>query len=124
MKGLLLDTHVLLWWLTDSPRLPQAFRDSLADPKLPCFVSAATVWEIGIKRAIGKLEAPSELIEILAEEGFNDLPITLAHAEAASNLPLHHRDPFDRMLIAQGHIEALTIATLDGHFSQYGVALL
>ena len=124
MKGLLLDTHVLLWWLTDSPRLPQAFRDPLADPKLPCFVSAATVWEIGIKRAIGKLEAPSELIEILAEEGFNNLPITLAHAEAASNLPLHHRDPFDRMLIAQGHIEALTIATLDGHFSQYGVALL
>ncbi len=67
---------------------------------MPCFVSAATVWEIGIKRVIGKLEAPSELIEILAEEGFRGLAMELIHAETASNLPLHHHDPFDRMLIA------------------------
>lgn len=124
MRGLLLDTHVLLWWLSDSQRLPQSFRDPIADPEQPCFVSAATVWEIGIKRAIGKLEAPTELVGILAEEGFSGLPITLAHAETASNLPLHHRDPFDRMLIAQGQIESLTIATVDEHFSQYDVALL
>lgn len=124
MTGLLLDTHVLLWWLADSPKFPPTFRDRIADPESPCFVSAATVWEIGIKRTIGKLEAPSELITILAEEGFNGLAMTLAHAEAASNLPLYHRDPFDRMLIAQGQVESLTIATLDGNFSQYGVALV
>jgi PIN domain nuclease of toxin-antitoxin system len=124
MKGLLLDTHVVLWWLDDNPRLPDAFRVRIAEPALPCFVSAATIWEIGIKRAIGRLEAPSELIKILSEEGFHGLAMELVHAEAASNLPLHHHDPFDRMLIAQGRVESLTIASVDRRFADYDVDLL
>ena len=124
MKGLLLDTHILLWWLGDNSRLSALFREYIADPERPCFVSAATIWEIGIKRAIGKLDAPSRLIGIIEEEGFRGLPMKLIHAEAASMLPLHHHDPFDRMLIAQARLESLTIATVDKRFRDYDVELL
>ena len=124
MTGLLLDTHILLWWLSDHPRLPQAFRERIADPGMACFVSAASIWEIGIKRAIGKLDAPAEWVGILEQEGFHGLPMELVHAEAAANLPLHHHDPFDRMLIAQAKLESLVIVTVDKRFSDYDVKLL
>lgn len=124
MNGILLDTHTLLWWLADDPKLPQWMRERIANPEVQCLVSAATIWEIGIKRAIGKLDAPPGLISIIAEEGFQHLHITLNHAETAAALPLHHRDPFDRMLIGQALVESLTIATLDPAFAEYPARLL
>lgn len=124
MTGLLLDTHILLWWLSDNSRLRGEVRAHIADPDMRIFVSAASIWEIGIKRMIGKLEAPSELVTIIQEEGFQGLPMGLLHAEAASLLPLHHRDPFDRMLIAQSLTEELTIVTADTRFEHYGVKML
>jgi PIN domain nuclease of toxin-antitoxin system len=124
VKGILLDTHILLWWLADAPMLPGWMVERIADPDTHCYVSAASVWEIGIKRALGKLAAPLDLVPIVAEEGFRHLEITLAHAQAAAALPLLHRDPFDRMLIAQAFAESLTIATRDAVFGQYPVPLL
>lgn len=124
MSGLLLDTHIFLWWLDDNPRLSKKVRDRIADPETVVFVSAASIWEIGIKRAIGKLEAPPEIVAFVEEEGFHGLPMNMMHAEIASLLPPHHRDPFDRMLIAQGLSENLVIVTIDGRFEQYGVKLL
>ncbi len=124
MNGLLLDTHVLLWWLADNPRLPKEIRTRIADPDSLIFVSAASIWEIGIKRAIGKLEAPAELVAVIHEEGFLGLPIELLHAETASLLPPHHRDPFDRMLIAQSMLEKLTVVTADRRFELYDIAML
>jgi PIN domain nuclease of toxin-antitoxin system/antitoxin (DNA-binding transcriptional repressor) of toxin-antitoxin stability system len=90
----------------------------------PCFVSAATIWEIGIKRALGKLDAPANLVGIVQDEGFHLISITAEHAEAAAALPPHHRDPFDRMLIAQAVIEDLHIATVDARFSDYDAPLM
>ena len=124
MNALLLDTHVFLWWLADSPRLSGEVRDRIADPDALILVSAASIWEIGIKRAIGKLQAPREIVRFVEEEGFRGLPIGLKHAEAAARLPSHHRDPFDRMLIAQGLTEGLTVVTADERFASYGVKLL
>ena len=98
MNGILLDTHTLLWWLADDTKLPRWMRERIGDPEVQCLVSAATIWEIGIKRAIGKLDAPPGLISIIAEEGFQHLHITLNHAETAAALSLHHRDPFDRSI--------------------------
>ncbi len=124
MNGILLETHVLLWWLADNPKLPRWMCERIADPETLCFVSAATIWEIGIKRALGKLDAPSGLIPNLAEEGFRQLHITLDHAQTAAALPLLHRDPFDRMLIGQALVESLAIATLDPAFVDYSAQLL
>lgn len=124
MTGLLLDTHIFLWWLADSRRLSDEIRTRVADPETAIFVSAASIWEVGIKRAVGKLEAPAEMACYVEEEGFRGLPIGLRHAEIAAGLPLHHRDPFDRMLIAQGLADDLAIVTADGRFEPYGVKLL
>jgi|GEM_PF-143348 len=113
MSDLLLDTHILLWWLTDDNKLPSRFHGIIADAHILCFVSAATIWEIGIKRALGKLDAPTNLVRIVRGEAFELISITAEHAEAAAARPPHHRDPFDRMLIAQAGIEDLRIATVD-----------
>ena len=88
------------------------------------WVSAATVWEIEIKRSAKRLNAPEDLLEMVEESGFERLPITLEHALAAGRLPLHHRDPFDRMLVAQARLEGLTLATADAGLSAYGVPLI
>jgi PIN domain nuclease of toxin-antitoxin system len=124
MSGVLLDTHILLWWLADDEKLPKRFLYIIADADIPCFVSAATIWEIGIKRALGKLDAPANLVGIVQDEGFHLISITAEHAEAAAALPPHHRDPFDRMLIAQAVIEDLRIATVDARFSDYDAPLM
>lgn len=124
MKGLLLDSHILIWWLGDDPRLPGWARAPLSNPETPCFVSAATLWEIGIKRALGKLEAPTELASVIGDEGFLGLPISCDHVERAARLPPIHRDPFDRMLIAQALAESLTLVSVDPRFASYGVELL
>jgi PIN domain nuclease of toxin-antitoxin system len=121
---LLLDTHILLWWLADDRRLPPAARDVIASGDVPVFVSAATAWEISIKRALGRLEAPEDLLGALHESDLDALPISVAHALAAGALPPHHGDPFDRMLIAQAQSDGLVIVTADPAFAAYDVDVL
>lgn len=121
MSRLLVDTHVLLWWLTDDPALSATAREAIADPANEPLVSTASVWEIAIKRSLGKLTAPDDLPEAISDGGFAWLPITAAHAWHVHDLPLHHRDPFDRVLVAQALIEQLPVVTTDAHFDEYGV---
>ena len=121
MRRLLLDTHVLIWWLADDPSLGPRARSLIADERNEVYVSAATAWEISIKRALGKLDMAEDLGPILEEEGFEALPITFFHGEQAGRLPPHHRDPFDRVLIAQAQAEGLELVTNDGAFAAYGV---
>jgi len=119
----MLDTHALLWWLADEGLQPQA-QDAIADPANLVVVSAASAWEISIKKAIGKLAAPDDLEQQVQTGGLVPLPISIAHGTAAGRLPHHHEDPFDRMLIAQAFAEGLTIVTRDKRFTDYGVAVL
>lgn len=120
---ILLDTHALLWWLEDSPLLAVRARSAIARASA-VYVSAATVWEISIKRAYGKLKAPADLEEQLKVNRFEPLPISVAHALAAGSLPLHHHDPFDRMLIAQARAESLALATRDRLIRKYEIRIL
>ena len=122
--SLLLDTHILLWWLSDDPLLPLAARNAIASPESEVVVSAATAWEIAIKQAGGRLEAPDDLLDTLKANDFDTLPITAAHALIAGGLPPHHADPLDRMLIAQASVESLTLVSVDSRFPQYDVELL
>jgi PIN domain nuclease of toxin-antitoxin system len=122
--NLLVDTHVLLWWLADDRRLPAAARVAIAAPEHRVAASAASAWEIAIKRALGKLEAPADLRATVIASGFEEVPITIDHASIAGALPRHHDDPFDRMLIAQALVDDLTIITLDARFASYDAALL
>ena len=121
MPRLLLDTHVLLWALEDSQALSIDARQSIADTRNEVFVSAVSIWEMAIKRSLGKLRAPDNLADTVQEAGFAALPITLAHAEQAGMLPPHHRDPFDRMLVAQALAEGLVLVTDDALIPKYGV---
>jgi PIN domain nuclease of toxin-antitoxin system len=121
---LLLDAHAVLWWLADDDTLERQARAAIADPTNDVLVSAATVWEIAIKRSIGKLDAPIGLTEIIGRTGFDVLPITGADAEHAGELPRHHRDPFDRMLVAQATRLRALIVSRDAAFAAYGVAVL
>jgi PIN domain nuclease of toxin-antitoxin system len=120
---LLLDTHVFLWWRTNDRRLSPAARSAIAEAPL-VFVSAATAWEIGIKAALGRIDLPASVAAGVRASGFEPLPITLAHAEAAARLPPHHADPFDRMLVAQSQGEGLTLVTHDRRLEPYGLAML
>lgn len=120
----LLDTHILLWWLADDEQLPAPAAATIADPDTEVLVSAASAWEISIKQAAGRLDAPEDLLDAVAANYFGTLPITADHAVAAGRLPAHHADPFDRMLIAQGQIEDLTVVSADRRFSEYEVELL
>lgn len=121
---LLLDTHILLWWLADDPLLPAVAGAAIAEPGNQVLVSAASAWEISIKRAVGRLAAPDDLLDAMAANEFRALSITAAHGIAAGGLPPHHADPFDRMLIAQAQIETLTMLTVDRRFSPYEVDIL
>lgn len=118
---LLLDTHVLLWWLNDDRKLGPQVRSLISDGSNEILVSSVSVAEISIKRAMGKIAAPSDLLNSLAEEGFRELPLLATHAAALEQLPLHHRDPFDRMLIAQAITESLTFATHDKAALRYDI---
>lgn len=123
--NLLLDTHVALWALADGrSRLGPATVEALRSRRNVVAVSAASVWEVEIKRALGKLDAPSGFAAACVERGFEEFPITFDHAEAAARLPLHHADPFDRMLIGQATVEDFRIVTADRAFAAYGVELL
>lgn len=121
---LLLDTHVLLWWLGGNRRLGRAAADRIEAGEAGVYVSAATVWEIAVKRAVGKLEAPLDVIAEIDAEGFLPLAITLEHGAEAGGLPLHHTDPFDRMLIAQARTEGMWLVTADAAITQYDVPWL
>jgi PIN domain nuclease of toxin-antitoxin system len=121
--SLLLDTHVVLWWLTDDPTLSEDVKTML-DHEPDIYVSPATIWEVTIKRAIGKLQAPTDLPEQIRDSGFRELPIMARHAIAAGRLPPVHRDPFDRMLVAQAQCEALTLVTRDAEIQKYDVSVL
>ena len=121
---LLLDTHVLLWWLDDPSLIAGDARELIADPRRPVFVSAAAAWEITIKRQLGKLDAPDDLEDALERERFQHLPIAIHHAVAVAELPPIHGDPFDRIQIAQARLEGLTIVTRDGWIPRYDVRCL
>jgi PIN domain nuclease of toxin-antitoxin system len=122
---LLLDSHAYLWWLLDDPRLPPAAREAIAGPKAAVHVSPATVWELSIKAALGKLDLDGvDLAAEIAANRFEALPITARHAQAAAFLPRHHDDPFDRMLVAQARLESLAVVTRDATFAAYGLQVL
>jgi PIN domain nuclease of toxin-antitoxin system len=121
---LLLDTHVLLWYLAEDPTLPENIRSVIVDSGNHVFVSAASGWEIAIKKALGKLEAPDDLHEAISICRFEPLSITLVHAIKAGSLPRYHDDPFDRMLIAQSILEGCTLVTRDHRINAYGITIL
>jgi PIN domain nuclease of toxin-antitoxin system len=120
---LLLDTHVVIWWLADDPTLSEEVK-LILDEEPDVFLSAATVWEVAIKQELGKLSEPPDLAERVRDAGFRELPMTSGHAIAAARLPMIHRDPFDRMLVAQARLEELTLLTRDPAIQKYEVAVL
>lgn len=122
--NLLLDTHVLLWALGGDPQLPETVRAEIRDGRNRVFVSAASTWEIAIKRAIGKLRVPDDLLAQLEHARLQPLDITIEHTLAVGALPDHHADPFDRLLVAQAQTERLTIVTRDPRILQYEVDAL
>lgn len=122
---LLVDTHVFLWWCGDDPRLGADERRAIRDGANEVYLSAASVWEIVIKQGLGRLRAPEPASVAPRRLGFQPLPITFEHAEATASLPPVHRDPFDRILVAQARIEGLTLVTHDPSIRSYpGVAFL
>lgn len=125
---LLLDTSVLLWSLMRSQKIRPAVLERLEDGSVQIYVSTASIWEISIKHAIGRLELPGDpslyLPKRMADAGFLALPISIGHALAVSKLPRIHDDPFDRMLVAQAQIEGLTLVTSDKHIVKYDVRSL
>ena len=118
---LLLDTHVLLWSLTEPRKLRRETRDALQSASNDVYVSAVSGWEIAVKRALGKLRAPDDLEAGVRQQGFLPLHLTFLHAEQAGALSPHHGDPFDRMLVAQAQVEGLAIVTRDARIPLYGI---
>jgi PIN domain nuclease of toxin-antitoxin system len=122
--NLLLDTRTLIWTLEDNSELTTAAREAIVDGNNSVFVSAVSVWEISIKRALGKLDAPDTLLEEIERHRYTPLEIALEHADRAGKLPPIHLDPFDRMLIAQAQAEQLTLVTRDPEIRKYAVHCL
>jgi PIN domain nuclease of toxin-antitoxin system len=125
----LLDTHAFLWWLFDDPKLPATVRGFLADPANRVLVSSASAWEIATKHRLGRLSsAGGALVQDIpgwiARAGFHELVVTVAHAQRAGSAPQRHRDPFDRMLAAQGAIEDVPLVTSDPAFAAFGVKVI
>ena len=116
----LLDTHLLLWWLAGSPSLSREAYSLIEDPEIPIFVSAVSHWEIWLKVSLGKLRLPEDFATRLKAQPFENLPLTGEQAEGLATLPWHHRDPFDRMLVAQAKRERLTLLTADEALPVYG----
>ncbi len=117
---LLLDTHILLWWVAGSPNLSDEATSLVANPENPVYVSAVSHWEMRLKLSIGKLRLPANLSAVLKQGAFEELPLTAKQTEAAAKLPWLHRDPFDRMLIAQAMTERMTLLTADERLPAYG----
>lgn len=119
--NLLLDTHVLLWWLDDPRRLSPNAATAIQDEGNEVFVSAAVVWEIMIKKALNKLAVPNDIVDVISQNRFNRLAITIEQALAVEKLPMHHRDPFDRILVAQAMVEGMTLVHRDQEIAKYTV---
>ena len=122
--NLLLDTHVVLWWLDDPNLLSQQAVAAIERLDNNIIVSVVSAWEIAIKKTLGKLEAPENLKEMIADAGFQWLPITYEHVWKIKDLPFHHEDPFDRLLVAQANVENLTLVTRDSHVKAYTIPIL
>ena len=125
---LLLDAHTFLWWVTNDPALKRRARAAIAEVANQCFLSHASVWEMALKAALGKLKLPSPVGRFVVEHceinNVQLLPITLSHVAAVENLPFHHRDPFDRLLVVQAQHEGLTLVSRDPALKAYGVAVI
>lgn len=121
---LLLDTHVVLWWLASPEALAPAALKAIESPTNEVYVSAASLWEMSIKQHLGKLRLPGNPVDVLASMGFTLLDIRAEHGWRAGDLPAHHKDPFDRMLVAQADIESMVLVTRDTHISKYGIPVL
>jgi PIN domain nuclease of toxin-antitoxin system len=121
---LLLDANTFVWWVTDSPRLSAASRAAIADALNDVLVGIGALWELAIKRSLQKLHFPFEFEAALHEEDFQMLPMSFAHLRTLDALPQHHRDPFDRLLIAQALTERIPIATADRRFAACGVQIV
>ena len=122
---LLLDTHLVLWWMAgEASRISKKALAALGSEGIDPIVSAVTVWEAAIKRGLGKLEAPDDLLAQLEGAGVELLPITARHADLVASLPLHHRDPFDRLLVAQATVEGLALVTDDESIRRYDVEVI
>jgi len=128
MSRLLLDTHAFLWWVDDAPELSAAARRAIGDVSNECCLSVASCWEMAIKASLGKLRLAKTVERFVSEQvtanGFTLLNIELRHTAKVEKLPFHHRDPFDRLLIAQAQLEDLPILTADPLFNRYDVALI
>jgi len=122
--NLLLDTHIILWWLDNNNKLLDKYFSAIADSNNICYISSAVIWEISIKSALGKLEIPDNFTDILQQEGFSELPVSWNHAAMVRQLPFYHKDPFDRLIIAQAIIEDLTLLTVDKVIPEYEVKIL
>jgi PIN domain nuclease of toxin-antitoxin system len=121
---LLLDTHTALWFVSGDERLGDGARQHLLDDTNRVLLSAAVVWEISIKTSLGKLVVPEEYLSLLLGAGVQALPVSVEHAAAVAALPWHHRDPFDRVLVAQASIEQAALVSRDEALSPYGVTLV
>lgn len=122
--NVLLDTHILIWALENNPALSENARNAITAGRNMVFASSASVWEISIKKSIGKLKVPDNLLEELLAHRFSLLDINAEHAQLAGELPFIHKDPFDRMLVAQAKIEKLTLISVDPHIAEYEVKIL
>jgi PIN domain nuclease of toxin-antitoxin system len=125
--NLLLDTHVALWAITDSPKLPQKARELIESPKSAVWISAASVWEIAIKHALGRGDIPvssQDAVRFFRESGYRFLPLEVEHAIAVGELPTHHQDPFDRILVAQALVEPMRLMTHDPMVARYSDTII
>lgn len=122
--SLLLDTHALLWWRSDTAKLRPETYAMISNGDRPVLVSHATLWEIAIKTALGKLEVPDDLVQLCHQDDFILLPVDLPHIAALRDLPQLHRDPFDRMLVAQARVEGLTLVTNNANMMRYDVKVM
>ncbi|MCF7498610.1 type II toxin-antitoxin system VapC family toxin [Pseudoalteromonas sp. L1] len=119
MRSIILDTCAFLWWIDDSAELGEASKALIADPNNNIYVSAATAWEISIKTNLKKLTAPSNIPLVIQNQGFIEIPILGKHGEQAGQLPMHHKDPFDRVIISQAMESGYEVMTSDTKFSLY-----
>lgn len=123
--GWLVDSHALLWFLLGEPKLSPTALEVMEDPRAAMYVSTASLWEIAIKKALGRFDPPDDLPERAVDQGFEIMAVEPAHAWAVRSLPTtDHRDPFDRMLVAQARVETMPIISADARLDQYGIARL
>jgi len=124
----LLDTHAFLWWISDDPRLSEKAREIIADGRNELFFSAASGWEISIEAGLGRLEVPEDLQRFISDQlsrnAIQALPIYLSHAVHTGSLPVHHRDPFDRILVSQAILEQIPLLSADPRISHYPVEVV